>query len=217
MREGAQATTEALGLGEEYFAGKILSADRNSPSEENLQACAPEPLDASMPDNQCRQRDPRFATQARPHPPTDEKVTAADCTYDQEQDYYRCPGGKGLKLKARRHPSENNLYRRSEAAEAECQGCPLREQCLQTPEARRNHLASLIEQATETLSQKLSAKIATPEARAIDGQRLALVEPVFGHLRAQKRLDRLTVRGKVKVNIQWMLYCMVHNIEKILH
>jgi hypothetical protein len=26
-------------------------------------------------------------------------------------------------------------------------------------------------------------------------------------------LDRFTLRGKIKVNIQWMLYCMVHNIE----
>jgi hypothetical protein len=24
-----------------------------------------------------------------------------------------------------------------------------------------------------------------------------------------------TLRGKVNVNIQWLLYCMIHNIEKI--
>jgi transposase len=217
MLEGAKANTEAIGLGEDYFAGKILSADSNYHSEENLQACAHEQLDAYIPDNQFRQRDPRFATQARHHPPTDEKFTAADFTYDQEQDYYRCPGGKVLKLKARRHQIENNLYRRYEAEEADCQGCPLREQCLQTPEARRKHLAIFIEKAKETLSQKMIAKIDTPEAREIYGQRLAIVEPVFGNLRSQKRLDRFTLRGKVKVNIQWMLYCMVHNIEKILH
>jgi hypothetical protein len=32
-----------------------------------------------------------------------------------------------------------------------------------------------------------------------------------------KGLDRFTLSGVVKVNIQWMLYCLVHNIEKILH
>jgi hypothetical protein len=32
-----------------------------------------------------------------------------------------------------------------------------------------------------------------------------------------KNQDRFTYRGKVKVNIQWMLYCMVHNIEKIMN
>jgi hypothetical protein len=29
-------------------------------------------------------------------------------------------------------------------------------------------------------------------------------------------LDRFTLRGRIKVNIQWVLYCMVHNIGKIL-
>jgi len=43
------------------------------------------------------------------------------------------------------------------------------------------------------------------------------VEPVFGNIRVNKELDRFTLRGQVKVNTQWMLYCLVHNIEKILH
>jgi hypothetical protein len=63
----------------------------------------------------------------------------------------------------------------------------------------------------------MSAKIDTPAAREISGQRLASVEPVFGNLRSQKRLDHFTLPGKSKVNIQWMLYCIVHNLEKLLH
>jgi transposase len=217
MLEGAKANVQALGLPEDYFAGKIFSADSNYHSEENLKTCAQEQVDAYIPDPHFRHRDPRFASQARHHPPTDEKFTAANFTHDREQDCYRCPGGKVLKLKARRHQIENNLYRRYEAEEADCQGCPLRQQCLQTPETRRKHLAILIGKAKETLSQKMIAKIDTPEAREIYGQRLAIVEPVFGNLRSQKRLDRFTLRGRIKVNIQWMLYCMVHNIEKLLH
>jgi len=217
MLEGAKANVQAIGLPEEYFAGKILSADSNYHSEENLKACAQTQLDAYIPDPHCRHRDPRFATQGRHHPPTEEKLTGADFTYDQERDCYRCPGGKVLKLKARRHQIGNNLFRRYEAEEADCRGCPLREHCWQTPEARRKHLAILIGKAKETLSQKMIAKIDTPAAREIYGQRLAIVEPVFGNIRSQKRLDRFTVRGRIKVNIQWLLYCMVHNIEKILH
>jgi len=63
----------------------------------------------------------------------------------------------------------------------------------------------------------MKQKIDTVEGRAIYGQRLANVEPVFGNIRAQKRLDRFTLRGRGKINIQWRLYCLVHNIEKILH
>jgi len=44
------------------------------------------------------------------------------------------------------------------------------------------------------------------------------------HLRHNKRLNRFNLRGKGfnlrgkdKVNAQWHLYCMVHNIEKLAH
>ena len=38
---------------------------------------------------------------------------------------------------------------------------------------------------------------------------------VFGNIRHNKRLTRLNHRGRDKVNTQWNLYCMVHNIEKL--
>jgi len=48
-----------------------------------------------------------------------------------------------------------------------------------------------------------------------DGQRIGTVEPVFANLRHNKRMNRLNLRGQVKVRTQWSLYCMVHNIEKL--
>jgi len=60
-------------------------------------------------------------------------------------------------------------------------------------------------------------KIETAEGRQIYPQRLAIVEPVFANIRSNKRLDRFTLRGQIKVNIQWLLYCLVHNMEKILN
>ena len=45
----------------------------------------------------------------------------------------------------------------------------------------------------------------------------ATVEPAFGNLRHNKRLDRCTLRGQAKVNTQWHLFCLVHNIEKLAH
>jgi hypothetical protein len=43
---------------------------------------------------------------------------------------------------------------------------------------------------------------------------LGIVEPVFGNIRAQKGMDRLTLRGGGKVNAQWFLYCLVKNMGK---
>ncbi len=52
---------------------------------------------------------------------------------------------------------------------------------------------------------------------ALYGRRFATVEPVLGNLRHNKRLNRFTLRGRQKVDTQWKLYCMVHNIEKLAH
>ena len=49
------------------------------------------------------------------------------------------------------------------------------------------------------------------------GRRLGTVEPVFANIRYNKGLDRFTLRGRHKVDTQWKLYCMVHNIEKLAH
>lgn len=59
--------------------------------------------------------------------------------------------------------------------------------------------------------------IDSEEGKARYGRRFATVEPVFGNLRHNKRLDRFTLRGRKKVNTQWPLYGLAHNIEKLAH
>jgi hypothetical protein len=44
---------------------------------------------------------------------------------------------------------------------------------------------------------------------------IGTLEPGFANIRHNKRLNRFTLRGHAKVNTQWHLYCMVHNIEKL--
>jgi hypothetical protein len=55
----------------------------------------------------------------------------------------------------------------------------------------------------------------SPMGRHIYSRRMGTVEPVFANIRNALKLDRFTLRGKKKVNIQWNLFCMVHNIGKI--
>lgn len=59
--------------------------------------------------------------------------------------------------------------------------------------------------------------IDSERGRALYGQRFATVEPVFGNLRHNKGLNRFTLRGRQKVDTQWKLFCLVHNIEKLAH
>lgn len=60
-------------------------------------------------------------------------------------------------------------------------------------------------------------EIDTEYARDIYSMRMGIVKPVFGNITYHKRLNRFTLRKKKKVNTQWILYSIVHNIEKILN
>jgi len=67
------------------------------------------------------------------------------------------------------------------------------------------------------LHRKMKKRIDSAEGRSRYGRRFATVEPVFGNLRYNKGLDRFTLRGRKKVDAQWKLFCLVHNIEKLAH
>jgi hypothetical protein len=103
------------------------------------------------------------------------------------------------------------------AAEKDCRECPLRRRCLYGADYKHKNLAVPIGTEGINLSKRMLEKIETEEGRRIYPQRLDIAEPVFANIRINKRLDRFTLRGKVKVNIQWLMYCLVHNIEKILN
>ena len=61
----------------------------------------------------------------------------------------------------------------------------------------------------------MKAKIDSEDGRYLYSQRLGTVEPVFGNINTTKRLKRFSLRGKPKVNAQWLMFCMVHNVEKL--
>jgi hypothetical protein len=58
-------------------------------------------------------------------------------------------------------------------------------------------------------------KIDSLRGRLIYNRRLGIAEPPFAHICHVLGLSRFTLRGRRKVDIQWKLYCMVHNLIKI--
>lgn len=62
---------------------------------------------------------------------------------------------------------------------------------------------------------RMRQRIDSDTGRTMITRRFATVEPVFGNLRYNKRLGRFSLRGRERVNGQWKLYCMIHNIEKL--
>jgi hypothetical protein len=58
-------------------------------------------------------------------------------------------------------------------------------------------------------------KIDSAVGRVLYSMRLAVSEPPFAHITSVIGLDRFTLRGKSKVNTQWNLFCIVHNLKKV--
>jgi len=218
---GAQELLELAALSKELPLREAkLSADCNYHSEANLKACEEHGVDAYIPDNHFRQRDARFASQERHKSEHREKKGAFGIErfrYNPDKDTYTCPQGKKLTFQSANHSTgDGHRYRRYRSKARDCARCPLRRACIARG-GRRKSLAIAIGSAAGTRTARMRAKIDTPEARTIYGRRLAIVEPVFANLRSNKRLDRFTYRGRAKVGVQWQLYCLVHNLEKLAH
>ena len=62
---------------------------------------------------------------------------------------------------------------------------------------------------------KIDGKIDTDQGRYRYSLRLGTVEPVFADINHATGLRRFSLRGQRKVNAQWMMYCLAHNIGKI--
>jgi hypothetical protein len=96
--------------------------------------------------------------------------------------------------------------------------CILIARCLKTPETTETKQVTIFigrsEESKDSPIEKMRRKFNTLFGRFVYNKRIAIVEPVFGNL-TNKGLHRFTLRGKKKVNIQWQLFGLVHNIEKI--
>lgn len=229
MIEGSKENLKSIGKGEQALKGKILTADSNYHTSRNIQKCEEEQIDAYIPDVNFRKRDDRFKNQDRfkdgvnkPSKPGQLKrirIAPDDFDYDENEDCYICPEGYELKLEVKRHVLKSGIYRTYRMKEDYCIECKLRSQCMGNTKARRRYLCVPLENPPTELnpSQRMRIKIDSPLGKLIYGLRLGNVEPVFGNLRSNKKLDRFTYRGKDKVNVQWLLFCLVHNIEKIAH
>jgi transposase len=217
MLDGAKGNMQAIGKGEDYFCGKTFTADSNYHSPSNLKKCDKEHLDAYVPDKRFRNRDPRFADGRGRRRRKRKRFSLADFSYDQATDQYSCPQGKILRLNAKKVVMDGVVYRRYVSTRDECEICELKPKCLQGNNVKGRFLHVPVGSMPGHLTKVMAAKIDTNQGRRVYDQRAGIVEPVFANIRYQKSMDRFTLRGKIKVNIQWLLYCMVHNIEKVVN
>jgi transposase len=215
----------------------LLTADAGYHSEANLKELAARQVPALIADTTMRRRDERFATQDRhqdapdplhdkSRPGPEQKATTyppSDFTYDAAARTCVCPAGKSLYRKGRNLVINGDVGEQFRGANRDCLPCTQRAQCLRTPEKTQTRQVMFFHGRVarspepESHTARMKCRIDTAEGRAKYGQRFGTVEPVFGNLCYNKGLDRFTLRGRIKVDGQWKLFCLVQNIEKLAH
>jgi hypothetical protein len=86
---------------------------------------------------------------------------------------------------------------------------------LSKADTSRRYLSIQVDTQHPNLIDNMKAKMDSDDGKRIYARRLAIVEPVFANICVQKRMHRFTLRSKMKVDVQWRLFALVHNIGKI--
>ena len=87
---------------------------------------------------------------------------------------------------------------------------------LYVPPDRQNHGEAPAPPADDgTVVGAMRAKLQTVAGRAIYALRKAIVEPVFGQIKGPRGFRRFAFRGLAKVQAEWQLICLTHNLLKL--
>ena len=223
---------QAMRINEALITGSsLITADAGYHSDDNLKQLAELEVEALIADTNMRGRDERFADQGKykalPDPIHDKggrpkqaaRYRPQDFDYDPQAGTCVCPAGKKLYGNGSGCTINGYAAVKFQGAQCDCVPCEHRDRCLLKPDKTKVRQVAFFQGKRDGVSytDKMKARIDSPEGRIRYGRRFATVEPVFGNLRHNKQLNRFTLRGRIKVDAQWKLYCLVHNIEKLAH
>lgn len=229
MIKGTRDNLSARNEKDDVFKQAKVTADAGFHNEANMKMLAEEQIDAYVADTRFRQRDPRFndvdkykersRIERAKRSGTAKMFRSADFKFSDDLSYCICPAGKRMYRNGADTYSRGLHAVRFMAPKSACLPCKLRARCLRHPERTPTrsvaYFTGKVKARPKTYTQQMKEKIDTDHGRAIYSKRIGTVEPVFAHLRYALKLDRFTVRGIKKVNTQWKLFAIVHNLLKV--
>lgn len=216
-----------------YPTGIHVTADTGYANEANMQYLHDQGINGYIPDNQFRRRDPQFQDYKTRHSTrpastqhehkTHDVIPASEFHFNPVAKTCVCPAGESMWLRSELIDKHGHAKIFFEGRLTKCRGCQLKTQCLRnpgSPNTRKGHgrqVSFILEkrQRQANYTDWMKHRIDSDTGKAIYRQRMAVVEPVFANITAHKGLKRFSLRGRRKVQSQWQLYCLVHNIEKI--
>ncbi|MFZ1788002.1 MAG: IS1182 family transposase [Saprospiraceae bacterium] len=134
--------------------------------------------------------------------------------YNQEHDFYVCPMGQrmenvgnGRRVSSNGYESQVSYYQAKR-----CNSCPLRGMC---HEAKGNRMIQVNHRLNE-LKNKAKDLLTSDKGIEHRSKRPVEVEAVFGQLKSNNKFNRFTMRGLEKVELEFLLMAMGHNLRKMV-
>lgn len=132
--------------------------------------------------------------------------------YNEKEDHYICPMGQKMEKISEHTKTTKSGYKQtfSKYRAQNCIGCPIRGACFKGKNNRiveRNHN---LEHYKQKARENLLSEIGEIKRR----KRTADVEPVFAHIKSNRNFKRFTHRGLDKVELEFGLHALAHNIRK---
>ena len=226
LKPTVEGVREALSLEpteKDVLEGAKVIADSGYHSKKNVEYLEEAKIDGYIPDKDFRSRDPRFQSVER-HKSKErvktKRFVVEDFDYDLKKETCRCPAGNSMWLRCARVKIGKNEFMQFQARESDCNECELRSRCLRsnTQRAKSRQVNVRLDMTREGKMrslERMKQKIDSLRGRHIYSHRLGIVEPVFGNVTAAIGIKRFSLRGKKKVNGQWRLMTLIHNIFKI--
>jgi transposase len=228
MLKGTRENFNSIG-DNNVFKDARVTADSGFHTEENMKMLFHQQIDAYVADTLFRKRDSRFVDYERykeRHRKERAKLegrrglfSTDDFIFPEDLSYCLCPAGKRLYRSGGNVVIKNFRAVRFRAPKSACLPCKLRSQCLRHPDRTETRQVAYFlgrsAKGKETFTEKMKRKIDSAAGRMLYGMRLAVGEPPFANIKSAIGLDRFTLRSKPKVDAQWKLFCIVHNLKKI--
>lgn len=220
-----------------YETGTIVTADTGFANEANMKYLHQNNINAYVPDNQFRSRDPKFADQKKKYGKRHQDETpkfkkthhskrvipASEFNFDAVNNTCICPAGESLSYRGIRETMNGRPKAWFEGRLLQCRNCDLKDQCMKNPSAADHRkgagrqVSFLLDSVRgQEFTNWMKERVDSDYGKQVYSHRMSVVEPVFGNITTAKRLNRFSLRSKKKVQGQWQLYCMVHNIEKLM-
>lgn len=213
-----------------FEQGCVVTADTGYCSEDNLAYLHDQQIEAVIPDNLFRMRDPVYSDsetfmahkEKRQKLRADNKktrkvISSEEFVIDFEKKEAVCPNGKKMIYLGDHFETKNGPHIRFRGYLTDCRDCPMNKQCMKREvKLQGRQISVLIESKRKvTHLDRMRKVIDSEDGKKLYSRRMHTIEPVFGNICSNKRLNKLSLRGEKKVTAQWQLYCMVHNIEKL--